>query len=201
MTIGEVLQVAAGVGPDQPGVPMLGISAEGQLGALLRGELEGTLEIRSTPDGFIGTLRPYQQRGVAWLKMLERLGLGACLADDMGLGKTATVLALLQYEHRSATRERGARKGRRAARGPTLVICPTSVAGNWARESERFTPELTVMMHHGATRSREAAFEKLAAASDIVITTYALATRDRAVLAKVPWRRIVLGRGPEREEP
>ncbi len=192
MTIGEVLQVAAGVGPDHPGVPVLGISAEGQLGALLRGDLEGTLEVRSTPDGFSGTLRPYQQRGVAWLQMLERLGLGACLADDMGLGKTATVLALLQHEHLSATRDKGARKGRRAERGPTLVICPTSVAGNWARESERFTPELSVMMHHGAARSREATFERLAAAADIVITTYALATRDRAVLAKVGWRRIVL---------
>ncbi len=189
MTIGEVLQVAAGVGPD-PGVPMLGISAEGQLGALLRGELEGTLDVRATPDGFIGELRPYQQRGVAWLKMLERLGLGACLADDMGLGKTATVLALLQDEHLNRTGDTGKRKG--AAGGPTLVICPTSVAGNWARESERFTPELSVMMHHGATRSREATFEKLANAADIVITTYALATRDKAVLAKVPWRRIVL---------
>jgi SNF2 family DNA or RNA helicase len=124
--------------------------------------------------------------------MLERLGLGACLADDMGLGKTATVLALLQYEHLTSTQKTGKGKGRKAAPGPTLVICPTSVAGNWARESERFTPELAVMMHHGATRSREATFEKLAAAADIVITTYALATRDRAVLAKVPWRRIVL---------
>jgi SNF2 family DNA or RNA helicase len=66
------------------------------------------------------------------------------------------------------------------------------VAGNWARESERFTPDLTVLMHHGATRAREAAFEKAALAADIVITTYALATRDRTVLAKVPWRRIVL---------
>jgi len=66
------------------------------------------------------------------------------------------------------------------------------VAGNWARESERFTPELSVMMHHGATRSREATFEKLAGAADMVITTYALATRDKAVLSKVPWRRIVL---------
>ncbi len=112
MTIGEVLQVAAGVGPD-PGVPMLGISAEGQLGALLRGELEGTLDVRSTPEGFIGELRPYQQRGVAWLKMLERLGLGACLADDMGLGKTATVLALLQDEH--LTKGRGASRGRRSS--------------------------------------------------------------------------------------
>jgi non-specific serine/threonine protein kinase len=190
MTIGEVLQVAAGVGPDRPGVPILGISAEGQLGALLRGELEGTLDVRPTPEGFVGELRPYQQRGVAWLQMLERLGLGACLADDMGLGKTATVLALLQNEHLAAPAA-GGKKGA-ADRGPTLVICPTSVAGNWARESERFTPDLTVLVHHGATRAREAAFEKAAAAADIVITTYALATRDRTVLAKVPWRRIVL---------
>jgi non-specific serine/threonine protein kinase len=190
MTIGEVLQVAAGVGPDQPGVPILGISAEGQLGALLRGELEGTLDVRPTPEGFIGELRPYQQRGVAWLQMLERLGLGACLADDMGLGKTATVLALLQNEHLAVAAGRG-KKGA-ADGGPTLVICPTSVAGNWARESERFTPDLAVLVHHGATRAREAAFEKAALAADIVITTYALATRDRTVLAKVPWRRIVL---------
>jgi non-specific serine/threonine protein kinase len=205
MTIGEVLQVAAGVGPDRPGVPILGISAEGQLGALLRGELEGTLHVRPTPEGFVGELRPYQQRGVAWLQMLERLGLGACLADDMGLGKTATVLALLQNEHLAAAAlataadaaaadaaATGRSKKGAADSGPTLVICPTSVAGNWARESERFTPDLTVLMHHGATRAREAAFEKAAAAADIVITTYALATRDRTVLAKVPWRRIVL---------
>jgi hypothetical protein len=191
MTIGEVLQVAAGVGPDRPGVPILGISAEGQLGALLRGELEGTLDVRPTPEGFVGELRPYQQRGVAWLQMLERLGLGACLADDMGLGKTATVLALLQNEHLAAAAADPANPAA-AAVGPTLVICPTSVAGNWARESERFTPDLTVLMHHGATRARETAFEKAAAAADIVITTYALATRDRAVLAKVSWRRIVL---------
>ncbi len=190
MAIGEVLQVAAGVGPDQPGVPILGISAEGQLGALLRGELEGTLDVRPTPEGFTGELRPYQQRGVAWLQMLERLGLGACLADDMGLGKTATVLALLQNEHLAAPAANG--EGGASGSGPTLVICPTSVAGNWARESERFTPDLTVLMHHGATRAREAAFEKAALAADIVITTYALATRDRTVLSKVPWRRIVL---------
>jgi hypothetical protein len=192
MSIGEVLQVAAGVGPDLPGVPVLGISAEGQLGSLLRGELEGALDIEPTPDGFIGELRPYQQRGVAWLQMLERLGLGACLADDMGLGKTATVLALVQREQRTATQSTGRGKKAKEAGGPTLVICPTSVAGNWARESERFTPGLSVMVHHGATRAREASFEKKAAASDLVITTYALATRDRAVLGAVPWRRIVL---------
>jgi SNF2-related domain/SNF2 Helicase protein/Helicase conserved C-terminal domain len=191
MSIGEVLQVAAGVGPD-PGVPVLGISAEGQLGALLRGEMEGALTVLPTPEGFEGELRPYQERGVAWLKMLEGLGLGACLADDMGLGKTATVLALLQGERDAGTQSKGRGKKAGAAPGPTLVICPTSVAGNWARESERFTPELSVLMHHGASRAREATFESKALAADIVITTYALATRDRAVLTKVSWRRIVL---------
>lgn len=191
MSIGEVLQVAAGVGSDLPGVPVLGISAEGQLGSLLRGELESSLEVRPTPDGFIGELRPYQQRGVAWLQMLERMGLGACLADDMGLGKTATVLALLQEERLLNLSGNGSKK-KGSVKGPTLVICPTSVAGNWARESERFTPDLSVLMHHGSSRARDTAFEKRAGAVDIVITTYALATRDRALLTKVPWRRIVL---------
>ena len=41
------------------------------------------------PAGFVGELRPYQRRGLGWLRFLERLGLGGCLADDMGLGKTA----------------------------------------------------------------------------------------------------------------
>ncbi len=39
------------------------------------------------PQNFRGQLRPYQERGLAWLAFLERWGLGACLADDMGLGK------------------------------------------------------------------------------------------------------------------
>ena len=193
MTIGEVVRIAAGVGTDLPGVPVLGISAEGLLESLLQGKLEGALQAQPTPDGFVGDLRPYQQRGVAWLQMLEGLGLGACLADDMGLGKTAMVLALLQAEHLTGVPDSD--PGKKAATdtsGPTLVVCPTSVAGNWAREAERFTPDLSVLMHHGASRAREGTFEKRAGASDVVITTYALATRDKTVLAKVPWRRIVL---------
>jgi non-specific serine/threonine protein kinase len=205
MTVADVLRVAAGTDAQRLGVPVLGVSSEGWLNSLLRGEVEHELEVRPTPRGFIGELRPYQQRGVAWLEMLERLGLGACLADDMGLGKTATVLALLQAER--AGRGPGSRPpARSAARdkakaepavdasltAPTLVVCPTSVVGNWAREAEHFTPDLSVMVHHGAKREREAAFHAQALATDMVITTYALATRDRATLAKVPWARIVL---------
>jgi SNF2-related domain/SNF2 Helicase protein/Helicase conserved C-terminal domain len=186
MTVAEVLRVAAGTDAPASGVPVLGVSAEGWLSSLLNGELEHELDVRPTPPGFVGQLRPYQQRGVAWLEMLERLGLGACLADDMGLGKTAMVLALLQVQ-----RERRAAAAQTEP-GPTLVICPTSVVGNWAREAERFTPDLSIMVHHGTKREREESFQRQALATDIVITTYALATRDRATLAQVPWARIVL---------
>jgi len=225
MTVAEVLRVAAGAEELTAGVPVVGVEADGLLGALLRGELEESLEVRGTPEGFAGQLRPYQERGVAWLDLLERTGLGACLADDMGLGKTAMVLALLQAEHRLAASPPPARRsssrakagvtargkpasaargkpastargksaeGNGDALGPTLVVCPTSVVGNWQREAEHFTPDLRVHVHHGATRARAEAFAAEAAAADVVITSYALVDRDRTALAGVQWSRIVL---------
>ena len=97
-----------------------------------------------TPGSFVGELRPYQQRGLAWLAFLSSLGLGACLADDMGLGKTVQMIALLLA---SASSPRTARSGTGTRSrggepvGPTLLICPTSVSGNWQREAERFAPQ------------------------------------------------------------
>jgi SNF2 family DNA or RNA helicase len=135
----------------------------------------------ATPPGFHGRLRPYQERGLAWLSFLGHLGLGACLADDMGLGKSPTTLALL-----AAERTAGARPG------PTLLVCPMSVVGNWQREAERFTPGLAVHVHHGAERLTGPAFRETAEQADLVVTTYALAARDRDALAEVPWARIVL---------
>ncbi len=82
-----------------------------------------------TPDELDAELRPYQERGLAWLTFMNGLGLGALLADDMGLGKTISVLSLLVHE-----RENGARPD------PTLLILPMSLVGNWQREAARFTP-------------------------------------------------------------
>jgi SNF2 family DNA or RNA helicase len=81
----------------------------------------------TTPASFEGELRPYQQRGLAWLSFLSSLGLGACLADDLGLGKTPQTLALLLAEREQP------RSRRRKRVGPTLLICPMSVVGNWQR--------------------------------------------------------------------
>jgi len=129
------------------------------------------------PEGLNATLRGYQRRGLAWLQFLQALGAGGILADDMGLGKTITTLAFLLQRKESE----GA--------APSLVVCPTSVAGNWVREAERFTPDLRVVLLHGTSRTREHA---RVADADIVVTTYALLRRDLEKLSSQPFRVVVL---------
>src|SRR4029453_10433402 len=94
------------------------------------------------PVDLRATLRPYQQRGYAWLWRNARLGLGSVIADDMGLGKTLQVIALLQR-----LKEDGALDEARA-----LVIVPTSLLTNWQKEAERFAPGLRVNIFHGVRR-------------------------------------------------
>ena len=108
----------------------------GWAGDLLAGLPDEALTEESEPPGFHGALRPYQRRGLSWMRFLARLGLGGCLADDMGLGKTATTLAHLLDRP-----------------GPHLVVCPLSVVHNWEAEARRFTPGLRVVVHHGAERA------------------------------------------------
>ncbi len=127
------------------------------------------------PEALQGTLRPYQERGLAWLDEMDRLGLGGILADDMGLGKTVQVIALhlTRQESADATRHK-----------PMLVICPASVVGNWERETKRFAPEVKVIRYHGATRTLP---EGGVGPSDVVLTTYGVARRDRTLLADTDW--------------
>jgi superfamily II DNA or RNA helicase len=125
------------------------------------------------PEGLRATLRPYQRRGLSWLAEMCELGLGGCLADDMGLGKTVQVIAL--HLHR-----------RPLEAGPTLVVCPTSLLGNWERELARFAPDVPVRRYHGGDRH----LEELAA-DEVVLVTYGVVRRDRAVLAEVGWGLVV----------
>ena len=187
ISVADVLRAAAGL-DEVFGLPVTGVEADGLFSALLSGELEDRIQVGVTPVGFAGELRPYQLRGVAWMALLERTGLGACLADDMGLGKTAMVLALVLDEMKSGGR--GTSAG--PAPGPTLVVCPTSVVGNWEREAEKFVPELKVAVHHGVRRAREGGFSKKVAGADLVITSYSLLDRDRPVLESMQWSRLVL---------
>ncbi|MRH88906.1 ATP-dependent helicase [Nocardia sp. SYP-A9097] len=174
------------------GVPIEPVSATGWAAQLF--DAERADEPVPDPIGLKAQLRPYQQRGLAWLATMSRLGCGAILADDMGLGKTVQVLALLVHERETlpaaATSEAVAVAGRSV--GPTLLVCPMSVVGNWQREAERFAPDLRVLVHHGAGRRSGAEFDAAVADSDLVVTTYALLARDVEELKRQGWQRTVL---------
>jgi len=129
------------------------------------------------PEGLTATLRHYQEDGLSWLCFLHRHGLGGILADDMGLGKTVQALALLQQVRNAE------------GSAPSLVVAPTSVLPNWQREAERFTPGLRVAVWHGQDRRERV--EDLAGA-DVVLTSYALARRDRDELVRTRWRYVLL---------
>ncbi|MFQ5489847.1 MAG: DEAD/DEAH box helicase, partial [Phycisphaerae bacterium] len=76
--------------------------------------------------------------------------------------------------------------------GPTLLVVPMSLVGNWQREIERFAPDLKVMIHHGAERLGGDAFVAEVEHHDVVISTYALTHRDFDHLSRVTWHRLVL---------
>jgi SNF2 family DNA or RNA helicase len=173
MTAGDALRTIRLLPPEELPLPVTATGGAGWLADLLAGDLDQRLELLDQPAGLTGELRPYQRRGLSWLAFLDRLGVGACLADDMGLGKTVQLLALLLH----------------ARRGPTLLACPLSVLGNWQREAARFAPGLTVRVLHGADRPDPA---HLLDGCDLVLTTYATATKDADALAAVAWDRVVL---------
>jgi hypothetical protein len=181
LTLRDLIRMQFGAMTGPGGIEVGEVHGEGPIAAILaRLSGEQAIEPLPTPEGFVGTLRPYQERGYAWLRFLTDLGLGACLADDMGLGKSAQTIALLL-----GSRPEGENR-------PTLIVCPTSVVGNWQRELDRFAPSLTVLLHHGPDRLQGKALINHAGRNDILLTSYALLTRDNETLAKIPFAGVVL---------
>ena len=171
-------------------LPVVAVEADGWLADMLSGQADRRLAPVATPAAFAGTLRPYQERGLAWMAFLGGLGVGLVLADDMGLGKTVELLSLLAHE-RELRPLPGDADSSPPARGPTLLVCPMSLAGNWQREAERFTPRLKVHVHHGAGRLTGPELTEALDTADLVITTYAIAARDAGQLAAIQWSRVV----------
>ena len=185
ITLRDALGMALGAEPEAEGLPLHGVETSGWLDEMVQQLQSGDrLRTLSPPRGFVGELRPYQTRGYSWLVFLRKWGLGACLADDMGLGKTIEAIALLLRERECGSAEEPI--------PPSLVICPTSVVGNWKREILRFGPGLRVMVHHGGDRPRGESFVAAAQAHDVVISTFGLARRDVDDLRQILWSDVIL---------
>jgi len=129
----------------------------------------------TVPPGLAARLRPYQERGFRWLYTNRERGLGSCLADDMGLGKTVQVIALLLK-----LKEEGGLKT------PALVVCPTTLLGNWEKECARFAPGLQVAVCHGPDR-------KLTPKGfDVILTSYGVVRNDQKQFAKTRWSLLII---------
>jgi len=134
----------------------------------------------SAPDsvpGLQGRLRPYQARGVAWIRFLSEHGFGALLADDMGLGKTVQTIAWILGLERQT---------------PVLVVAPLTLLSNWQHEFARFAPSLKVAVHHGDNRHLASGFRRAVAGVDVVITSYNLLVKDYSAIAETVWSALVL---------
>ena len=126
------------------------------------------------PETLKGELRPYQQTGLKWLWTNVSKGFGVCMADDMGLGKTIQIISLILK-----MKEEGSLKK------PVLVICPTTLMGNWMKELLMFAPSLDAVIYHGAER-------QLDVKHDVILTTYAIMRIDVEELKKQSWGMVIV---------
>jgi superfamily II DNA or RNA helicase len=180
MTRGEALAAALTGSTHIPGVSeAIEVEVAGDFGAALEDLKVLPDKPITQPAGFKGMLRPYQLRGLAWLEGLSRLGLGGILADDMGLGKTIEVLALLLFRQQQNPN----------VGNPILLICPTSLLGNWEREIAKFAPTLPFFVHHGNNRDR---LPKVFKPHTIVLTTYGVIRREEEVFGARAWSMVVV---------
>ena len=126
------------------------------------------------PKSLAGTLRPYQETGLKWLWTNISKGFGVCMADDMGLGKTIQIISLILKMKEENKLDK-----------PVLVICPTTLIGNWMKEIKMFAPTMDAVIYHGSER-------QLDVKHDIILTTYAIMRIDVEEFKKHQWGMIIV---------
>ncbi len=140
-----------------------------------------SVQPQTAPIQLDAVLRPYQLDGYSWLLFLWTHGLGGILADDMGLGKTVQTLAMI-----TKVRENG------PLTAPFVIVAPTSVVHNWAREADRFAPNLTVVTAGETRARRRSSIADIAAGADVVVTSYTVFRLDYDDFDAVPWSGLIL---------
>jgi len=183
-----LVRATSGLALDEFGLELGEVSLDEKLAAVLDGEAR--FKPLPTPPGMEFALYTFQESGHGWLRLLGDLGIGCVLADDMGLGKTVQAIAMLVSEREQF-----------GERGPTLVVCPMSVARQWVHEIERFAPTLRVQLHHGADRLAGSEFVARAREVDVVVTSYDIAARDVETLQLIHWDRLICDEAQDVKNP
>ena len=125
-----------------PDVGAIVTNGEWLSGLLTNLKNPGRIRAVPVPKTLHAALRPYQKDGYNWLRYMNKLNFGACLADDMGLGKTLQVLTFLERMRKDAPKAR------------VLLIVPASLIGNWQKEKDKFAPDMTMHVLYGKSSAR-----------------------------------------------
>ena len=202
LSAGEVLRSALGLEHGPGDLPVVEVAADGWLGNLLSGAEDRTLEPTPTPDRICRRAPPLSRTWARLAQLLGRARSRGLPGRRHGTGQDGPApRATRRRAGPSRPRSKrpaavgtsgAARRTAQRSLGPTLVLCPMSLVGNWQREAARFAPKLAVYVHHGPDRLTGKAFTRHAGKADLVLSTYGLATRDAELLAGVRWRRVVL---------
>lgn len=184
----QLVRATSGLALDEFGLELGEVSLDEKLGGML--DSEAKFKPLPTPPAMEFALYTFQESGHGWLRLLGDLGIGCVLADDMGLGKTVQAIAMLVSEREQF-----------GELGPTLVVCPMSVARQWVHEIERFAPSLRVHLHHGADRLSGSEFATRARAVDVVVTSYDIASRDVETLQLIHWDRMICDEAQDVKNP
>ncbi|XP_050674085.1 ATP-dependent helicase brm isoform X2 [Leptidea sinapis] len=132
-----------------------------------------------------GKLKEYQIKGLEWLVSLFNNNLNGILADEMGLGKTIQTIALVTYLME-----------KKKVNGPFLIIVPLSTLSNWVLEFEKWAPTVVVVSYKGSPQSRRLVQSQMRSTKfNVLLTTYEYVIKDKAVLAKVPWKYMIIDEG------
>lgn len=129
-------------------------------------------QLFTVPSLVKASLRPYQQKGYEWMRLLAEAGAGGCLADDMGLGKTLQAICFLVSEVEKDPLARH------------IIICPSSLIYNWQQELEKFAPSVNAIVYHGNQRKTEQLQDT---AVQVVITSYGTFRADAGNLLAIEY--------------
>ncbi|PZR28202.1 MAG: ATP-dependent helicase [Citrobacter freundii] len=129
-------------------------------------------QLFTVPSMVKANLRPYQQKGYEWMRLLAEAGAGGCLADDMGLGKTLQAICFLVSEVEKDPLAKH------------IIICPSSLIYNWQQELEKFAPSVNTIVYHGNQRKTEQLQDQ---AVQVVITSYGTFRADAGNLLAITY--------------